>query len=210
MKLNWFGKLQMNNPARAALQRRYSAARMLRLGGDVEEGHVLEVGCGRGVGIEVILERFAASTVTSFDLDIDLVRLARRRIERFGPDRARVYVADVTAIPAPDSTFDAVFDFGAIHQVVDWRQALSEVARVLKPSGRYFFEAVTHPVYRFPMNLAMERGGPDVRKIGFAKDTLFAELLSKGIEVGVNFMQPRVPITAVFVGDIIGVGRLTQ
>jgi hypothetical protein len=43
MKLNWFGRLAMNSPARAAAQRRYTAERMMRLGGDLS-GRVLKPG----------------------------------------------------------------------------------------------------------------------------------------------------------------------
>jgi hypothetical protein len=42
MKLNWFGRLAMNSPARAAAQRRYTAERMMRLGGDLRGEHALE------------------------------------------------------------------------------------------------------------------------------------------------------------------------
>jgi ubiquinone/menaquinone biosynthesis C-methylase UbiE len=114
------------------------------------------VGCGHGVGVEIILDRFGAARAEAFDLDPKQVRLAEGRLARFGADRVRVFVADVTSIPAPDSSFDAVFDFGAIHQVMGWRQAVAEVARVLKPGGRYFFEAITRPLFRQSMRIAME------------------------------------------------------
>ena len=45
-------------------------------------------------------------------------------------------------IPVPDETYDAVFNFGAIHHVVDWRAALEEVRRVLKPGGRFYCEEI--------------------------------------------------------------------
>ncbi len=209
MKLSAFGKLQMNNPARAALQRRYTAKHMLRLGGGVKDGYVLEVGCGRGVGVEIILEVFGAARVEAFDLDPELVRLAERRLRKWS-DRVRIYTGDAGRLTAAPDTLDAVFDFGVLHQMVNWRDGVAEIARVLKPGGRYYFEAVASRLYRFPMNLAMERGTPDVRKIGFNKDALFEELRRHGIELGANYLQSRSPLTAVFVGDLIGVGRLKR
>ena len=68
--LNWFGGLQMNNPARAAAQRRFTANHMLRLGGDVASGSAFEIGCGRGVGVEIILETFKAANVVAFDFGV--------------------------------------------------------------------------------------------------------------------------------------------
>jgi ubiquinone/menaquinone biosynthesis C-methylase UbiE len=207
VKLNRFGRLQMNNPARAAAQRRITAGHMLRLGGDVDGGTALEIGCGRGVGIEIILERFRASSVVAFDLDAELVALAQRRTERFG-DKVTLFVGSATEIQARDATFDAVFDFGVIHQIEGWRTAVAECARVLKPGGRFFFEAVSKRFYRLPMNLAMKRGSPDVRKIGFDRDAYLSELAANGIVVGARHVEPRLPITAAFVGDLIGVGIL--
>ena len=199
--------MQMNNPGRAAAQRRYSAKHMLRLGGDVGGGSALEVGCGRGVGIEIILDLFNAATVSAIDIDPKLVALAKRRSARFG-DRVTVSVGTATAVEAPDATFDAVFDFGVIHQIEQWRTAITDCARVLKPGGRFFFEAVSSRLYRLPMNLAMQRGTPDVRKIGFDRDAYLVELEKNDIIVGTNYIEPRLPITAMFTGDLIGVGTL--
>ncbi len=75
MKLNVFGRAQMNNPARASAQRRFTARKLLALGGPVQ-GTALEIGCGRGVGIEIILDVFEADRVVAFDLDPRLVALA--------------------------------------------------------------------------------------------------------------------------------------
>jgi ubiquinone/menaquinone biosynthesis C-methylase UbiE len=46
-------------------------------------------------------------------------------------------LGNVTTIQAADESFDAVFDFGVIHHVPAWEDAIREVRRVLEP-GRYF------------------------------------------------------------------------
>ncbi|MBI5529080.1 MAG: class I SAM-dependent methyltransferase [Deltaproteobacteria bacterium] len=74
------------------------------------------------------------------------------RVLEIGCGRAIVSVGDVTAIRADDETYDAVFDFGIIHHVPDWRAALREIRRVLKPGGRLFAEEVherfiSHPAF---------------------------------------------------------------
>lgn len=150
MKLNAVEKALMNNPVRATLQRHYEAPLLQRLGGTVDGGAVLEVGCGRGVGTQLIIERFRAGHVTAFDLDTDMVDQARRRLAHHMPQRVSLSVMDVTAIEAADATFDAVFDFGIIHHVPDWRAGLREIRRVLKPGGRFYFEEVTlHALQRW-------------------------------------------------------------
>lgn len=151
MLLNRVEKALMNNPVRAAIQRRFEVPRLLAMGGRMAGGTALEIGCGRGVGTELILELCGADRVDAFDLDADMVELAKRRLERFG-ERARLSVGDAERIAAGDNTYDAVFDFGIIHHIPVWRNAVAEVHRVLKPGGRFYCEEVLakfihHPVW---------------------------------------------------------------
>ena len=150
MRLNRLEFALMNNPLRAAVQRYLEVPRLLQMGGPMAGGRALEIGCGRGVGTELILDVFKADQVDAFDLDPRMVALARRRL-RPRSSRARVWVGDATAIPVHDATYDAVFDFGIIHHIPQWRGALREVARVLKAGGRFYAEEVlarfiNHPV----------------------------------------------------------------
>jgi ubiquinone/menaquinone biosynthesis C-methylase UbiE len=141
MRLNRLEFALMNNAVRAAVQRHLEARRLLGMGGRMSGGRALEIGCGRGVGTELILDAFGAERVDAFDLDPRMIALARRRLKPWG-SRARLWVADAAAIPVADDTYDAVFDFGIVHHVPQWRQALAEVARVLRPGGRLYAEEV--------------------------------------------------------------------
>lgn len=138
MKLNTLEFALMNNPVRAASQRWIETPLLLGSRRAIAGQRVLEIGCGRGVGLEILLARGAAS-VTGFDLDPKMVRLARQRLTRYG-DRAGVFVGSADAIPAPDGSFDVVVDYGVIHHIPDWRQTLREIARVLAPGGAFYFE----------------------------------------------------------------------
>jgi ubiquinone/menaquinone biosynthesis C-methylase UbiE len=141
MLLNRLEKALMNNPVRAAFQRYLEVPQLLRLGGTTQGALALEVGCGRGVGTQLILECFGAERVEAFDLDPHMVALARRRLARFG-DAVRVSEGDVCVIRAADDHFDAAFDFGIVHHVPKWRDALAEIYRVLKPGARFYAEEV--------------------------------------------------------------------
>ena len=143
MKLNYIEKALMNNPIRAVVQRHHEAAMMERLGGRCEGKKVLEIGCGRGVGTEIIFERFGADEVHAFDLDPKMIELAGRRLTKYPPEKLRLFVGDAEKIEAADASFDAVFDFGIIHHIPVWQKSVAEVARVLKPGGRFYFEEVT-------------------------------------------------------------------
>ena len=184
MKLNAIEKFLMNNPLRAAIQRHYEAPRLERLGGRLDGMRVLEIGCGRGVGTEILLKRFGAAHVHATDLDPQMVELAGKRLSNYIPARATVEVADASCIPAEDNTYDAVVDFGIIHHIPVWQEAIPELTRVLKPGGRFIFEEVTRQ--------ALERWlyrtflvHPEKNR--FSSDEFLAALEANGIHVGENY-----------------------
>ena len=141
MRLNRVEFALMNNPVRAAVQRRVEARRLLEMGGAMSGGTALEIGCGRGVGVEIILDLFGAERVDAFDLDSRMIDRARRRLQS-RRECIRLWTGDATSIPADDGAYDAVFDFGIIHHVPSWRNAVAEVGRVLHPGGRFYAEEV--------------------------------------------------------------------
>ena len=147
MLMNRIETAMINSSARRSLQRYYEAPLLARLGGRVAGGRALEIGCGSGEGTRLILDKFGAARVDAVDLDPAMIKRARRRLARYGSDRVRLAVGSATdlraAVDGQDASYDAVFEFGIIHHVEDWRAVLAEVARVLRPGGRFFFEEVT-------------------------------------------------------------------
>ena len=125
MLLNRFETLLMNNGLRALIQRQFEASRLETMGGRVPNAKALEIGCGRGVGAEIILDVFGAGHVDAFDLDPRMVALAEQRLGN-RRDRVNLSVGDATAIKAADDSYDAVFDFGIIHHIPRWRDAVAD------------------------------------------------------------------------------------
>ena len=184
MIMNRAEKAILNNPVRRALQQHYEAPLLKRLGADVGGAHVLEVGCGEGAGAQTLLTRFGAARVTAIDLDPAQVRRAERRLR--GESRAEVQLGDVTALPVPDASVDAVADFGIVHHVPDWRSAISEVARVLKPGGQFVFEEVTsHALDRATYRLLFEHPSEE----RFSGHDFVEELERQGLVVGGRHTQ---------------------
>lgn len=142
MLMNRVETWTMNNPVRAAVQTWVEASWLLHLGGRLDGGEALELGCGRGEGLRIILERFGARRAVGIDLDPAQVARARRRLGTKHGDAAEAQEGDVARLEFPEASFDAVFDFGILHHCAEWRQALREVHRVLKPGGRFYFEEV--------------------------------------------------------------------
>jgi ubiquinone/menaquinone biosynthesis C-methylase UbiE len=150
MILNRLEFLLMNNPIRAAIQRHVEARIFLRMGGPLRGAKVLEIGCGRGIGTELILDVFGAAAVDAFDLDPRMVTMAQRRLHSRGLS-VRIWTGDATAINASEAAYDAVFDFGIIHHVPNWRAVLAEVHRVLKPGGLFYAEEPLKGVLNLPL-----------------------------------------------------------
>ncbi len=150
MQLNWIERLFILSPIRALLQRHWEARQLLAMGGALTGAHVLETGCGPGFGIDPLYRRFKAARVDAFDLDQKMIALVRKR-QRTGGRTTRLWVGNLRHIPVADASYDAVVNFGAIHHVVRWRQALAEIYRVLKPEGAFYCEEIlrhyiTHPL----------------------------------------------------------------
>ncbi|WP_099021969.1 class I SAM-dependent methyltransferase [Mycolicibacterium palauense] len=176
MKLNAVERAAMNNPMRAALQHHVESSWFRRLAGGALTGqHVLEVGCGRGVGSEVLLDRLGAEQVSAFDLDESMVELARRRLHG---RPVTLSVGDVCAIDQPSGKMDAVVDFGIIHHVPDWQSGIAEIARVLRPGGLLLFEELPrHTLNTWPMRLLTDHP----RENRFEADEFAAELARHGL-----------------------------
>ena len=199
MKLNLAEKLLVNNSVRAAIQRFYEGPLLRGLGGAVTGGIVLEIGCGRGAGIEVILEQFDAAHVYAIDLDPVQVERALGRLQGKFDGRFTITQGDAEQLPFADATFDAVFDFGVLHHLPDWQRGIAEVRRVLKPEGVFFFEEVTRAALkRWIYRRFFEH--PDENR--FSEAEFLEEVLRHG-------MKPTGGVRRILSGDIfIGAAKL--
>lgn len=122
-----------------------AAARML---GGLEGQRVLDLCCGQGVLVPVLLEAGAAR-VLGVDASPRLVESARRRFAR--DERVDWVVADACAgDPAwADGGFDAAASLMAVHDVPDLPAMCRNLAAALRPGGR-FVAIFMHPCFRIP------------------------------------------------------------
>jgi ubiquinone/menaquinone biosynthesis C-methylase UbiE len=139
VKLNWAERLVVNNPVRVMIQRGIIKwiKGVTRI---APQARILEIGCGRGAGACLIQEEFRPATLHAFDLDQRMIRLAGSYLNAESRDQICLYVGDASTLPYRDGVLDAVFGFGVLHHLPDWRAGVREIARVLKPGGIYFLE----------------------------------------------------------------------
>jgi SAM-dependent methyltransferase len=96
---------------------------------------VLEVGCGVGTDArELAAQVLPGGEVVAVDLSEAMVAAARDRHDPALP--VRYEVADVTALPYDDASFDVVRVERVLQHVGDVDRACAEMARVLRPGGR--------------------------------------------------------------------------
>jgi SAM-dependent methyltransferase len=119
-----------------------------RLLGDVTDKDVLEVGAGGAQCSRWLLTQGARPV--ALDLSGEQLRWSQDIDERTG-SRVPVVQADAMALPFADASFDlACSAYGAVPFVADPAAVMREVARVLRPGGRWVF-SVTHPIrWAFP------------------------------------------------------------
>lgn len=98
---------------------------------------LLELGCGPATLWQENLDRVPAgwrATLTDFSPGM----LATAQQTLAGQPNFSFEQVDAQAIPYPDATFDAVMAHYMLYHVPDRPRALAEIARVLKPGGKFF------------------------------------------------------------------------
>ena len=96
--------------------------------GDLPEGKVADIGCGKGRFARIVKERFPGAHVVAMDLAEAMLRCAP-------PDLERV-AGSMTAIPLATESVDAAYATESLEHAVDIPRAVEELARIVKPGGR--------------------------------------------------------------------------
>jgi SAM-dependent methyltransferase len=89
---------------------------------------ILDVGCGTGAGTLFLAREFPAASVRGVDLSQEMIRLARAKVGLDPEGRVAFKVADASALPWPDDSFDLVTQ-------LNMPPFFAEIARVLRPGG---------------------------------------------------------------------------
>jgi len=124
---------------------------------------VLEVGCGSGIAVQLFAE--AGARVTAVDLTPWAVDTTRARLAAFDLD-GEVVEADGENLPFPDASFDVVFSWGVIHHTTNMDRALSELVRVLRPTGSLILMLYHRHSLFFASYRGLARFLPVARRLG--------------------------------------------
>jgi len=98
---------------------------------------VLDVGCGTGVLLQRLGERWPSARLSGLDAAPGMVGVAAGRLAQ-----ADVRLGFAESLPWPDATFDLVTTSLSFHHWRDKAAGIREAARVLRPSGQFILADV--------------------------------------------------------------------
>jgi SAM-dependent methyltransferase len=157
-----------------------------RLAGEVHgRGPSLEIGVGTGRIALPLSER----GVELFGVDISHAMLEKLREKLGDPSGVRLAVADATAVPFVDDSFGAAYAVHVLHLISRWKDAVHELARVVRPGGLLLFDIgsadpsraggwmgpAREMEYRFIAESGIERRHPGITNIAELDDALSEE-----------------------------------
>lgn len=93
---------------------------------------VLELGCGIGVVSARLAETYGMRV---WGVDLDPAQIRRAREAHGESERLGFRVGDATKLDFPDRSFDLVVAQNVFHHIPDWRVAVREMGRVVRPGG---------------------------------------------------------------------------
>jgi SAM-dependent methyltransferase len=94
----------------------------------------LDVGCGQGVAVRMMAQRFTRSRFVGLDRAADAIAAARAEADAAGLTNARFIDEDAARVHTP-SAFDFITAFDAIHDQAAPRQVLRMIRQALRPGG---------------------------------------------------------------------------
>ena len=124
------------------LEFQVKAAKAQLEGLDLGGKEVLDVGAGTGALSFLMLEKGAAR-VTCGDISEYMLTQCRKKAadKSYGEDRIDFRVLDAESLPFEDNSFDAVVTGMTLGLLPNQKQAIKEMARVVRPGGYVFVGA---------------------------------------------------------------------
>jgi SAM-dependent methyltransferase len=106
---------------------------------------VLDAGCGQGYGSRLLAELGGARLCVGIDVDESTIAAAQTAYADV--EALRFEAGDVVGLQFPAASFDVVTCFETIEHVSAQREAIAELARVLRPDGILLISSPNRGIY---------------------------------------------------------------
>lgn len=101
-----------------------------------ENASALDIGCGGGANLAVLLDKCPQGTVTGIDYSpVSVKKSSKKNKKAINEGRCSVIQGDVSKLPFDRNTFDVITAFETVYFWQRIANAFCEVYRVLKPGG---------------------------------------------------------------------------
>lgn len=106
--------------------------------------HVLDVGCGSALALNMMAERFRNSRFFGFDLSVEAITNGRKEAERRGLSNLELRVKDLSYFDseAEEGKYDLITTFDAVHDQAKPLAVLRGIYRSLKQDGVYLMQDI--------------------------------------------------------------------
>src|SRR4030043_460464 len=113
----------------------------------VIEGSILDIATGTGdVAIEIIHQNGDHGKVVGLDFSEPMIKRAQRKVSAKGLSQTiALSLGDALSLPFQDNTFNASIVAFGLRNIVEKKQALSEMVRVTKKGGKVIILEFTFP-----------------------------------------------------------------
>ena len=116
-----------------------------------QDASCVEVGCGDGYSLELIFDLFRPASLIGLDINEANIKKANTWIkEKELGQVIQAMQGDAIQLPFQRDSCDAVFLFATLHHIANWRKAIEEISRVLKPGGLLLFKEPTSRAFMVP------------------------------------------------------------
>ena len=99
------------------------------------QAQVLEIGPGPGYFSGEVVRRIPDGQLTLLDIQVEMLRKNRRKLQRAAITNARWTQASASALPFTTEVFDVVFLVTVLGEVLQPRDCLQAIQPVLRPGG---------------------------------------------------------------------------
>jgi SAM-dependent methyltransferase len=127
---------------------------------DINDFHVLDLGCGYGWFCRWAAEEGHAARVEGIDISEKMLQRAKETTDADLNPRIEYRRADLDTLDLKPDTYDVIYSSLTLHYIHNLPRLITTIHNALKPQARFVF-SIEHPIYTAPKTDKWHRDGED-------------------------------------------------